>query len=301
MNKLLKKYWLIPVIILSLIFWITTQYNPPQPSSYNVGMVLSNIENPFFQAINTGAQSEAANSGVNLKVLSSNDSSELELEIVKQLIDEGIDLLVINPTDTDAVYPAIRHANLKHIPVITIDRNSSGGHILCHVASDNESGGRMAAEFILNHTQNQGKYAVLRGIEGTSASTMRYKGFLEKMATQGKMTQAASLVASFDRSLGKTMTEKLIQVHPDLKALFAENDEMALGAIEALVKSHQDLLIIGFDGTPEAKTAVSNGKLAATIAQQPEQLGIEAIRHAKAHLSGNKVPKTVLVDVMLVE
>ena len=69
MNKLLKKYWLVPVIILPLIFWITTQYNTPPPTTYNVGMVLSNIENPFFQAINTGAKSEAAQSGINLKVL----------------------------------------------------------------------------------------------------------------------------------------------------------------------------------------------------------------------------------------
>lgn len=301
MKNRIKKIWLITLIILPIFILITSQYKTTTPTTLNVGMVLSNIENPFFQAINTGAQNEAANLAINLKVLDSNDSSALELEMVKKLINEGIDLLILNPTDADAVYPAVRYANLKQIPVITIDRISSGGEILCHIASDNEAGGRMAAEFMLKSTQNQGKYAVLRGIEGASASLMRYKGFQEKLATQGKMTQAASLVASFDRERGRIMTEKLIQVHPDLKALFAENDEMALGAIEAFSKTNLSPIIIGFDGTPEAKAAVVKGQLAATIAQQPELLGIEAIRQSHAYLSGMSVPETVLVNVMLVE
>lgn len=301
MKNPFRKILSIGLITLLLSLITSCQYNTTTSDNYTVGMVLSNLDNPFFQAVNAGAQQEASELGINLKVYSSNDSSELELEMVKKLLNEGIDLLVINPTDSDAVYPAIRYANLAQIPVITVDRISTGGQILCHIASDNEAGGRMAAEYTLSLSNSQGKYAVLRGIEGTSASTMRYKGFNEKMATQGKMTQAASLIASFDRKLGEKMTEKLIQVHPDLVALFAENDEMALGAIETISKTNYKIQVIGFDGTPEAKQAVEDGRLSATIAQQPEQLGKEALSQSHAFLTGKVVPKTVLVDVMLVK
>ncbi len=298
--RLITRKFFILLLIFITIFLSACQIDYRAPEHSRIGIVLSNLDNPFFQAMNTGAQDEANKQDVILKVLDSKDSSSIELSKVKSLVDSGIDLLILNPTDSDSVYQSVRYANQKNIPVITVDRISTGGQIVCHITSNNVNGGQLAAQFMIENCNNVGDYAILRGIEGTSASLNRGKGFQNYMNANSQMTQVSSLSASFDRNLGKNMMTKLLSVHPDLKAVFAENDEMALGAIEAIKNQNLDLLVIGFDGTPEALEAVKAGTLDATIAQQPEQLGSEAIRHGISYLQGNKIPETVQVDVKLV-
>lgn len=292
---------LVLLLICSLVLLTACQTEYKAPKHLSIGLVLSNLENPFFQAVNTGAKDEAKKLDIILKVLDSKDSSSVELLKVKALIDDGIDLLILNPTDSDSVYQSVRYANLKNIPVITVDRVSTGGQIICHIASNNEDGGKLAAQFMIEQCNNTGDYAILRGIEGTSASINRGNGFQNFMTANGEMTQVSSLSAAFDRSQGKTKTAQLLAVHPNLKAIFAENDEMALGALEAIQAKNLDLIVIGFDGTPEALGAIKSGTLAATIIQQPELLGAEALRQGLAYLQGKKIPETVQVDVKLVK
>lgn len=293
-----KRAWLISALLLITLLASCTTASDIEGK--NIGLIVSTTDNPFFRALVDGAQTEASMQEVTLHILDSENNVETEYAAVESLISEGIDSLLINPTDSDAVYPAIRLANESKIPVITVDRASSGGRVVCHIASDNEAGGRLAATYMIELLGNAGKYAEMRGIEGTSAAMARGLGFNEEMIEKGDMTFAAQVTADFDRDKGYEMMKKLLAVHPDLDALFAHNDEMAVGASLAAEELNSDVRIIGFDGTLDGLRAVQEGKMAATIVQRPENMGIIAVKKAITYLEGEEVNPVVMVDVELV-
>lgn len=297
----LKKVSIGMGFILFMLFIVGCQSQKDVKSDIKLGFVVSTLDNPFFISLKDGAQSEADRLGATLLLRSSENSHKTEFEAIQELIEIGVDCLIINPTDSDAVYESIRYANLKNIPVITVDRNSTGGQVVCHIASNNELGGALAADFIIDSCKNDGKYAEMKGLEGTSAAIMRGKGFNDQMIAKGNMTLAAVVSASFDREEGKKIMNELLNVHPNLKALFAQNDEMALGALEAANSLNKQVIIVGFDGTSEAIKAVNEGRMAATVAQQPDLIGSEAVKQSLRYLKGDKVENMILIDVKLVK
>lgn len=268
--------------------------------SYTIGLVLSNLKNPFFNSMAIEAKNEADRQGVNLIILDSNDSADVEYKHLSKLVDDKVDCIIVNPTDSDVIYRAIRYANDKAIPVLTVDRASNGGIVVCHIESDNQAGGDMIAAYLLEVTQNKGSYAEIRGIEGTSAAQTRSKGFNDRMAKDSNMSRAAVVTADFDREKGKMAMSEILGVHPQLTALFAHNDEMALGAAETAAKLDSPVLIFGFDGSEEAISAIEKGTMTATIAQRPDLLGKTAIEKAVDHLNKKKIEPLVLVEVLLV-
>ena len=217
--------------------------------SYTIGLVLSNLKNPFFNSMAIEAKNEADRQGVNLIILDSNDSADVEYKHLSKLVDDKVDCIIVNPTDSDVIYRAIRYANDKAIPVLTVDRASNGGIVVCHIESDNQAGGDMIAAYLLEVTQNKGSYAETRGIEGTSAAQTRSKGFNDRMAKDSNMSRAAVVTADFDREKGRLAMAEILGVPPQLTALFAHNDEMALGAAQAAAKIDSTVLIFGFDGS----------------------------------------------------
>lgn len=300
----MKISWRTLIIIFLLIsipaFFITSQIEQNPTEAYRIGMVLSTLENPFFQSMKNGAQNEADLNQISLIIRDSNNNSSQEYEHVKALIDKGIDLLIINPTDSDSVYQSVRYANLNKIPVITVDRTSTGGQIIAHISSNNKAGGALAADYLIQMAKNKGKYAEIKGIEGTSASISRGEGFNDRMISSN-MTLAATITAHFDRKKGAEMTARLLNTHPDLTAIFAQNDEMALGALETIEARGLKIIVIGFDGTIEAINAVKSGKMTATISQQPEKIGEQAIQQALSYKNKQSIPSEVLVEVKLIK
>lgn len=273
----------------------------PDGEPYTIGLVLSNLENPFFKALADGAKQEAKALGINLVVMDSNDTPESEYGHLKVLVDSRVDCIIVNPTDSDAVYQGILYANDMGVPILTVDRVSNGGQVAAHIASDNEAGGALIANYLLTLTDNQGEYAEMKGIEGTSAAQMRSKGFNEVMTSKGNMSLTAVVTANFRRDEGFTEMQKLLAVHPDLKALFAHNDEMALGAIDAINAEGLSVLVFGFDGTPEALKAIEAGAMTATVAQQPAEMGVVSISSAVALLNGDAVEALINVPVTLIQ
>lgn len=293
------------IICLLLLFGCNRQEMRPNVNPdgepYTIGLVLSNLENPFFKALAEGAKQEAKALSVNLVVMDSNDNPESEYGHLKVLVDSRVDCIIVNPTDSDAVYQGIIYANDLGIPILTVDRVSNGGQVEAHITSDNASGGALIANYLLELTENQGKYAEMKGIEGTSAAQMRSKGFNEVMASKGNMSLTAVVTANFRRDQGFTEMQKLLAVHPDLKALFAHNDEMALGAIDAINAEGLSVLVFGFDGTSEALKAIKAGAMAATVAQQPAEMGVVSIASAVAFLNGDAVETLIYVPVTLIQ
>ncbi|MFA3780565.1 ribose ABC transporter substrate-binding protein RbsB [Yersinia sp. 1652 StPb PI] len=265
-----------------------------------IALVVSTLNNPFFVSMKDGAQKEADKLGYNLVVLDSQNNPAKELANVQDLTVRGTKLLLINPTDSDAVGNAVKMANKANIPVITLDRLANSGTVVSHVASDNRFGGKMAGDFIAKKLGNDAKVIQLEGIAGASAARERGEGFKQSM-DQHKFQLLASQPADFDRTKGLNVMQNLLTAHPNVQAVFAQNDEMALGALRALQTAGKtDVLVVGFDGTDDGLKAVQGGKLGATIAQRPDQIGVIGVQTADKVLKGEKVQAVIPVDLKLV-
>ncbi|QUT02509.1 ribose ABC transporter substrate-binding protein RbsB [Proteus terrae] len=266
----------------------------------SIALVISTLNNPFFVTMKDSAQKEANRLGYDLVVLDSMDNPAKELANVQDLTVKGTRLMLINPTDSDAVGNAVILANKAKIPVITLDRVANKGEVVSHVASDNRLGGKMAGDYIADKVASDAKVIQLEGITGTSASRERGEGFKQAVDAH-KLNVLASQPADFDRTKGLNVMQNLLTAYPAVQAVFAQNDEMALGALRALqTAGRTDVLVIGFDGTDDGIKAVNRGMLGATIAQRPDQIGIIGIQTADNILKGEKVDATIPVELELV-
>ncbi len=264
-----------------------------------MAIVLSTLNNPFFVSMKDGAEAKAEALGYNLIVLDSQNDPSKELSNVEDLSVRGVKALLINPTDSDAVSNAIRIANRANIPVLTLDRGASRGDVVSHIASDNVAGGEMAGKYIIEKVGEKAKVIQLEGIAGTSAARERGEGFMNAVKGSG-LELLASQPADFDRTKGLNVMENLLAANPDVQAVFAQNDEMALGALRAVQASGKEVLIVGFDGTDDGIAAVKRGMLGATIAQQPALIGELGVETADKILKGESVEKNIPVPLKVI-
>lgn len=264
-----------------------------------IALTVSTLDNPFFVSLKDGAQKKADELGYKLVVLDSQNDPAKELSNVEDLTVRGAKVLLINPTDSAAVGNAVAIANRNKIPVITLDRGAAKGEVVSHIASDNVAGGKMAGNFIAQKLGNGAKVIQLEGLAGTSAARERGEGFKQAI-DEHKFTVLASQPADFDRTKGLNVTENLLASKGDVQAIFAQNDEMALGALRAIGAANKKVLVVGFDGTDDGVKAVKSGKLAATIAQQPELIGSLGVEAADKILKGEKVEAKIPVALKVV-
>lgn len=264
-----------------------------------IALAISTLDNPFFVTLKEGAEKKAKELGYNLVVLDSQNDPAKELSNVEDVTVRGATVLLINPTDSEAVGTAVAVANKKNIPVITLDRGANKGNVVSHIASDNVAGGKMAGDFIAEKVGKNAKVIQLEGIAGTSAARERGEGF--KQAIEANQFELlASQPADFDRTKGLNVMENLLASHGSAKAVFAQNDEMALGALRAIRASGKNILVVGFDGTDDAVKAVNGGQLAATIAQQPDKIGELGVEAADKVLKGEKVDAQIPVPLKVI-
>lgn len=264
-----------------------------------IGLIVSTLNNPFFVDLKDGAQAKADEMGAQLVVLDSQDDSATELANMEDLITKGVDLILINPTDSEAVGSAVAAANQAGIPVITLDRSANSGDIVCHIASDNVAGGKLAGEFIIEKLEGKGKVVELEGVPGASAAIDRGQGFNEAIA-ESDLEVVAKQTANFNRAEGLSVMENILQAQPEINAVFAHNDEMALGALEAIKASDRDIMVVGFDATDDAVASVEAGEMAATVQQLPKEIGAAGVDAAMKVIAGEEVEKSIPVELSLV-
>ncbi len=275
--------------------------NKEESDGLTLGLSLSTLNNPFFVSLKEGAEAKAAELGAKLIIVDSQDDSSKEATNIEDLIQKGVDALLINPTDADAIVPSIKKANAAGIPVFTIDRGASGGDVVSHIASDNVAGGKMAAEYMVELLGGKGKIVELEGIAGTSAARDRGKGFNEVISANSGLSVVAKQTANFNRAEGLSVFENILQAQSEIDGVFAHNDEMILGAIQAAEASGRTgIVFIGFDAVDDAVNAVKSGKLAATVAQQPGEIGSLGVEAAVKSLSGESVESSIPVPLALV-
>ncbi|SFL74217.1 ribose ABC transporter substrate-binding protein RbsB [Halanaerobium salsuginis] len=295
MKKLIVSLSVFLVLTFALVPGIMAQ-------DIKIGLAVSTLNNPFFVDLKDGAEAKAAELGIEILTVDAQDDAASQLSSVEDLLIKQIDVLIVNPVDGNAVVAAVSAANAAGVPVITVDRAAEGGDVVSHIASDNVAGGEMAGAFIAKQLGESGKVVELEGIPGTSAARDRGKGFNQSMDKYSDMEVIARQPAAFDRAEGMTVMENILQGNPEIDAVFAHNDNMALGAMEAISAAGRSdqIMIVGFDAISDAVAAVKAGKLAATVAQKPDLMGAMAVETAIKVANGETVPEYTPVPLELI-
>lgn len=251
-----------------------------------VVLSLSTLNNPFFIELRDGAQAEADELGVELQITDAQNDSATQANQLATAATTA-DAVIINAVDSDAVSSSAVALNEAGKPIVAVDRAVNGADVASFVASDNVAGGEQAAIALAEAIGGTGQVIVLQGVAGTSASRDRGEGFQKGLAAYPDITVVATQTANFDRAQALDVTTNLLQANPGVVGIFAENDEMGLGAIQALgSRAGTDVKVAAFDGTADGIAAIEAGTMTSTIAQQPAQLGSLAVQQAVKALRG---------------
>ncbi|MFC9428960.1 substrate-binding domain-containing protein [Streptomyces sp. NPDC056987] len=295
------KYTVAAVLVAAVIGGVSFWNNGSSGGATKLGMSVSTLNNPFFVQLKAGAQAEAAAKGVRLTVTDAQNDASQQANQIQNFTSEGMSSVIVNPVDSDAAGPSVRAANKAEIPVIAADRGVNQAAVATLVASDNVAGGEQAARTLAEKLGGTGRIVILQGTAGTSASRERGAGFAQGLKAFPGIKVVAKQPADFDRTKGLDVMTNMLQANGDVNGVFAENDEMALGAIKALgARAGASVPVVGFDGTPDGLKAVEAGTLYASVAQQPRELGKLAVRNAIEAAAGEKIDATVKVPVKVV-
>jgi len=278
-----------------------------------VGFVAPTTTNPFFVSMRNGAELAAKNSGVKLEfqapVAGVQDTAG-QVDIIDNLIARGVDVLCVVPADSAAIVPGVETATQKSIPVLNIDNRivlepGSKAKVTAYIGSDNKLGGYLAGRYIAERLHGGGSVVEMDGLIGSDAAIQRATGFGKAMSESTGLTVVAKESASWNRELAANKFAALIQKQPKIDAVFAANDEMALGVIVAIQEANSagvklSPVVVGFDATGDGLAAIRSGNLAATVAQQPEEMGKLCVETAVRITRGEKVEVEIAVPVKLV-
>lgn len=267
-----------------------------------IGLSMNTLNNPFFVDVKKGAEAGAKEIGAKLIVTDAQNDSNKQLTDIENILQKNPDLIIIDPTDSDAIISGIEAANSKDVPVITIDRQANGGNVIAHIGFDAIKSGGIAGEYIAKEINGKGKVVEIQGILGTNVAQDRSKGFNDEIAKHEDITIVAKQSANFDRSEAMSVMENILQANPEIDAVYAANDEMALGALEAIVASGRmdDIVLIGCDSIDPAIEKIKEGQLNATISEPPFYLGKTSVEMAKKYLDGEKLDESIILDSTLV-
>ena len=267
----------------------------------SITFALSTQANSFMVQMREGAQKKADELGLTINFQDASDDSATQANQLANAAATGAGAVIVNPTDSDAMASAVKQLTDAKIPVVAVDRAVNNADVSSYIASDNVGGGKQAAKALSEAINGEGEILVLQGKTGSSASRERGQGFEEGLKDSPNIKVVAKQTAEFERVKGLDVTTNLLQAHPNVKAIFAENDEMALGAIEALGdKAGKDVIVVGFDGVEDALKAIKEGTMYASIAQQPADMAAQAVVEASKLLKGESATKEMQVDVVTV-
>lgn len=268
-----------------------------------LGLLLPETKNPYFVSIHEGAEEAAARTGARLTVAVADGDPDRQLAQGRQMLERGVSALILVPVDSSAVVSLIELANEVEIPVLTIERRTTAGDVLTHISSDNVAGGNIAGDYLARAISGRGRVVELEGQPGTSAAQERSAGFAQALRTFPEVQLLASEAGNFEREEAREVFARILEENPEIDAVFAHNDVMVLGAVEAAraVRRDDEIVFIGFDAISEAIDAIEAGDLRATVAQQPKEMGRLAVELAVDYLRlGSEPAPVTVVDLSLV-
>jgi ribose transport system substrate-binding protein len=276
-----------------------------------VALVLKTLNHPFFVEMRRGALEAADRLGVRLEVQAAERESDVEkqMQIVENMIQTGIQALAITPSGSREVVAALVKARDANVPVIVVDTRvdekaaaDAGVTLGTFVGSDNYEGGRLAGGYLVKATGGRARVAILEGIPGHETGDSRLRGFRDAVKDAPGITIVASQPANWERDQGFNVFQNLMQAHPDLDAVFAASDLMALGAIEAIAAGGKTgkIRVIGFDALDDAKKAIAAGAMDASVAQFPFEMGKVAVESAVKAIRKEALPPASMVRLEMV-
>jgi len=261
-----------------------------------VGVLLKNVSNPFWDAAAQGAKDGAKAAGVDVYVLSSQSDADVgpQLDICNTMLERKTDAMVVAAVNPTGLLPCLAQATKRGIPILDIDSNliqdiaeKAGVKVANSIGSDNRQAGALGARYLASKIQ-KGKVLLLEGAPGTLTAIDRAAGFKDELPKVASgLTIVASLTGNWERDKAANVTNDVLTANPDLAAIFASNDQMGLGAVEAArAAGKSNLIIVSVDGIPDAVAAIKEGRLAASVAQLPYLFGLRGVEDAAAILSG---------------
>jgi len=278
-----------------------------QPSANNagakrIGVTLLTREHEFYRQLEAGLKDAADKQGYQLIVTSGDFDLAKQQSQIENFIVQRVDAIIVCPADSKGIGPAIEQANQAKIPVFTADIAAQGGEVVSHIASDNLSGGRLAADFIAKALKGEGSVGII-GQQEVQTGLDRELGFKEEMQKYPNIKVVSVLNGGGVRDRALKAAEDMLQGNPGMKAIFGINDDSALGALSAAeARGRTDLIIVGYDATAEAVQAIERGSaLKADVAQQPRDLGAKTIDAIQSYLSSGQAQKQIAVPVKIVD
>jgi ribose transport system substrate-binding protein len=274
-----------------------------------IALSVLTLTNPFFKQIGDSMTEEARQQGYEVLVVSGEFDVAKQQNQVKDFIVKKVAAMVLTPCDSVAIGPAIKEANEAGIPVFTADIAclAPGVKVVTHVATDNYGGGKQAAHAIIEALGEAGGRVAIIDHKLIESCILRVKGFKEIVQkhnagrSSGKIEIVAELPGGAAKDGGFRAAEDLLQAHPNLAGVFAINDPSALGARAAMEKAGRagQMVLVGFDGSPEGKAAVKAGRIYASPVQFPDRIGVETVRAIVRHFRGEALPTEMLIPTAL--
>jgi ribose/xylose/arabinose/galactoside ABC-type transport system permease subunit/ABC-type sugar transport system substrate-binding protein len=281
--------------------------------SLTVAFVPKALNSPFWAAMESAALREAEALDVHLVSLAADRETDVErqYQIIENVIQQGVDAILLAPSGSKELVPAIRKANDAAIPVLLLDTRideeaaaSVGAKVVTYIGSDNFEGGAVAGRYLAEYLDGAGSVIIIEGISGHETADQRRLGFLHGIEGFPGIRVVASQTANWERALAYNVAENLLQAHPEIDAIFAANDEMALGALEAVDAARRldEVAIVGFDAIPDALENIRAGRLLGSVAQFPSEMGRLGVWHAVELLrNGVAPPPEILTKVQIID
>ncbi len=259
--------------------------------------------NPFWAAVEEGAKEAAAANNVDLTVLAPPAETDVQTQIsqIEDQIAQGVQAIVVAPTDVSALNPTFETAKSRNIPVLFVDTKGDWPDALTYIGTDNRAGGKLAGEFICQRLNNTGNVALITGVLSQQTHIDRSEGAEEALAACG-VTVVGKQPANSDRALGQSVMENMLTANPNLNAVFATNDLMALGALEAIrAAGRTGIIVVGFDANPDAAESILADGMTASIAQSPSNMGKFGVESALKAINGETLEPVIDTGTTLVD
>lgn len=281
----------------------------PAKSKGVIGVSVMTLVNPFFKVIGDTVAEEGKKHGYEVIVTSGDNKVALQHDQIKDFIVKRVSAIVLCPCDSKAIGPAIQEANAAGIPVFTADLacQDPAAKVVCHVATDNLAGGKEAGKAMIEALGEAGGKILVLDFKPAESCQLRVQGFKEvigahnKDRAKGRIEIVAELDGGGHRDKGYKSTQDALQSHPDIAGVFAINDPSAMGARAALEEARKadQVKIIGFDGQPEGKQFIKEGKIYADPVQFPDEIARKTVQMIVKHFEGEEVPREVLIPTPL--
>lgn len=282
-----------------------------------VAIILKTLSNPFWVSMKEGIEKEAKKQGIKVDIFAANSEEDVQeqLKLLENLLGKDYKAIGVAPLSPVNLIPGIVEANKKGIYVVNIDERidmeqlkTSGGSVLAFVTTDNIKVGAKGAQFIVDKLVDGGEVAIIEGKAGNASGEFRKQGATEVFKANDKIKLVASQPADWDRSKALDLAANLIQKYPNLKAIYAANDTMALGALQAVMNANKQdkIIVVGTDGAPEALESIKQKGLSATVAQDSANIGAESLKlliealKNKPEINSNNTPKEIPVESNLI-